>query len=748
MNKYLRKNGKKIMAVLGVLLMVAFALPTATSQMRNRGSGVYGSLYDGKADLSARDEQMLRNELVYLKQHLSPQVLAIALGAGGQMANPNFHGELLGDPMAPLGIQNIIRQSQQNPFLAMQSPLIRAYQYGQYILAQMDDNEDMFPLLVAEARANGTTVNNDVIQEVLTRRGLSPETDNDEYESMRTSLRDLLMVINSYQRAANVVKVSQPAREHRMASQMQEMSVNLVEFSAKDYLSQVGEPTPDQVKQQFEKYKNVVADGSPSGFGYKYPNRVKFDAVVLDREQLKKAIGDVDLVDMLEYYERNKNKPEMIVTTQPASRPSSEFSLNPVPATTRPTTRPKTWDEAKEQIKNTLTDQRISELSNKVRDAVRNTMVNDYNAWKAAQASAKQGTSQPAPASSLGPPYNSFEYLQALRNKIQKDFKVDLTIERRDQWQSASSLKDTDFAKLSWDPQNAAPIDFSQMLTARLESFLGEDARRQSGAARVLAMWEPTPLFTNELLTQTVVARATAADPTHAPASLDEVKDKVVADTRLAMAYEKAKQSAQAMVDAAKSGKWLQSVANEQNRKTITTGSFSAQDSGFFAAMPVQGYDLKGTALAAFKSGAFKLLAQPERPGGTVPRPVNPITPATTRAATKTAASQPAPIPSSFKDHPVGLVELPADGKVLAVEVNSLKAGPGWTKENQASLELRMMLQQQTGEELQLRSQWFNYDNLITRTRFKAKEQRDRSNTPKRPALPPVDNPFLGQALP
>ena len=349
------------------------------------------------------------------------------------------------------------------------------------------------------------------------------------------------------------------------------MSVNLVEFDAKDYLGQVGEPTAAQVQAHFDKYKETLAEGSPSGFGYRYPNRVKFDVVILDREQVKKAVGEIDLVDMLEYYQRNKNKPEMTLTTQPATRPSSELTLSNLPAAaTKPTTRPKTFEEAREQIRTTLADQRINELANKVRDVVRNTLIGDYNAWKAAQVAAAQasgggGGAKPAwqsggattqaarsPASSLGPRYDSFEYLQALRDKVQKEHNVTLTIEQRNQWQSAESMKDGDLAKLSWEAQmGMQPIDLPRMLTTRVEAFLDEDARKQMGGARVLSLWEPTPLFTDEVQTQAAIARATAAEPSHAPKSVDEIREKVVADAKRALAYEKAKQAAQSVVDAA-----------------------------------------------------------------------------------------------------------------------------------------------------------------------------------------------------
>jgi hypothetical protein len=777
MNKYLRKNGKKIMAVLGILLMIAFALPTATNQISGRGSEAYGSLYGGKTTLTDRERINLANEWGYLKQRLSPNVIAMAIGATSLPGGEDMLLQTLGDSDFASQVQQAAVLGQRNPFLFMQNPnlriLVQALEEGHMIFAQIEDNDDMFPLLVAEAKANGVTVNNDLLSGLLQRRGYAPETDRDEYDSMRQSLHDLLLVINSFERAADAVRISSPARQHALAARLQEMSVNLVEFSAKDLVGQVGEPTPAQIQAHFDKYKDTLAEGSPSGFGYKYPNRVKFDVVILDKEQVRKAVGDIDLVDMFEYFERNKNKPEMILTTQPATRPSSDFTLsNLPPPATKPTTRPKTFDEAKEQIRTTLADQRINELTSKVRDAVRNILVSDYNAWKASQAAAKPGTSQPAPPSSVGPPYNTYEYLQALRDKIQKDHNVTLTIEKRDQWQSADLLKDSDLAKLTWDSQTGAqPIDLPRLLTTRLDAFIAEDVRKQMGGSRIITLWEPTPLFTNELQSQTVIARATAAEPSHSPKSPDEIREKLVADTKTALAYEKAKQAAQAMVDAAKAGKWLATVAADQNCKLITTGEFSPMDMGFFGSFPIQGYEqLKSPALQTFKAEAFKLLSLPERTGGAAPRPINPITPATQPATTQSttqpttnptvATTKPGTIPSTiptlaaattkpattqatFNQHPVGLVELASEAKVLAVEVNSLKAGRRWTKESQPQLEQQIMVEQKMSEESQLKAQWFDYDNLIKRTQFKPQEQRDNPKPNRRP-LPRVDNPFVG----
>jgi hypothetical protein len=135
---------------------------------------------------------------------------------------------------------------------------------------------------------------------------------------------------------------------------------------------------------------------------------------------------------------------------------------------------------------------------------------------------------------------------------------------------------------------------------------------------------------------------------------------------------------------------------------------------------------IKGRAAQQFLVGAFKLLAEPPRQGSAA-------RPATTRSTTATAAATTQP--TGFKDHPIGLIELPAEGKVIVAEVDDLKAR--WTKEDQSFTDAFVTGQERMATELILRSQWFNYDNITQRTGFNPTEKREQK---KRPAAPM--NPF------
>jgi hypothetical protein len=746
MNRTFKKYGKQIMAVLGVLLMIAFAVPTACQSNGRRGDTTLGTFNNGKGTLTAREFHDYGQEWLLLKRTFGPAAVSAVLGGVGQLGDDAL-AEVLSDSQAANMLQQFASIRQRNPQLYFQllqmqpgaANMAILEERGESAYVQIDENAEMFALLAKEAQSMGVGPNDDVIGTVLERRGLSQATTPEDYAGLRESLRSLLAIDNAADVAASVVKVSQPQLIHRLASQRQEMSVSLVEFGAKDFQDKVPAPTDEQVKAQFDKYKNVEPDPTPSGtgsnplgFGYKYPNRVKYDAVVIRKDDVRKGVPPIDPRDVAEYYLRNKGQ----FTT--STQPSTQDSISPYAG---PTTRQQTLTEAREKIVRTLTDQKAEELTNAVRDAVRNTMRSDYEAYRAATGGS---TTKPAPASSLGVPYNSFDYLKKLRDKVQAEHKVTLTIEQQDAWQTPAQLDESKLAKDGYATAETG-ITFPRFMSSRIAPFLPEEQRKElasrGGENKPVEVWEATPLF-HDAGEDMLIARATAADPAHVPASLDEVKDKVAADVKEAAAYEAAKKAAQATLDAARTGKWLANVAAEEKHKVITTGLFGAAGNGV-PPQPVTGYDVNGPALSTFVNGAFKLLAQGPRGGGTAVRP--PSTQASTQPTTRSTATTAAAAstqPVAFKDHPVGLIELPSEGKVLVAEVDQLK--PIWTKDRASFFEARTALEARFEAEQALRQAWLQFDAVTTRLGYIPTERRDR----KTPRQAPPLNPFTGTILP
>lgn len=752
MNRTLRKYGKEIMAVLGVLLMIAFALPSACSSNYRRADTALGTLRNGKEALTAREYNTYTQQWQYLKRNLGPAVISAVLGGLSEIGDD--------DLVLVLGTRQIASEMNQmvslrggNPMAYFQqlqqrrdlAVLMQFEQRGESAFAQLDDNPEMFALLAKESELMGIGAHADVVESTLVRLGISQETMPDEYGAMRQSLRTLLAIDTTANVAASVAKVSQPQLLSHLASQRQELAVNLVEFSAKDFMAKVPAPTDDQVKAQFDKYKDVEVDPTPDatsknplGFGYKYPNRVKYDAVLIRKEDIRKGVPAIDDVEAREFYLRNKT--QFIGTTQPTTQDTLSLSNGP-------TTRQQTYAESREKILKQLTDQRADELETKVRDAVRSTLRTDFEAYRAATKGAA-GTTKPsaaaaAPASSLGVPYNTYDYLKKLRDKIQADHNVLLTIEQQDGWQTPTQLDESKLGKNGYSTESG--LSLPRFLTSRVEAFVPEGLRKElasrGGDNKPAMTWEPSPLF-HDVTDDVAIVRATAADPSHIPASLDEVKEKVVADAKLAAAYDAAHKAAQATLDAARSSnKWLATVAADGKEKVITTGLFSPASSGMSTPLPVPGYDLKGPALAQFVQGAFKLLSQAPRTGGTAPRaPSTQSTTQPTTAPIAKAPTTPATMPvAEFKDHPIGLIDLPSEGNVIVAEVDQLK--PTWTKDLESFFTARTAFEARMGLEQALRAAWLQYDAVTTRLGYVPAEKRDRK--PQRQNQP--INPFTGQ---
>jgi len=406
MVKYIRKNQKKALAFFGILLMIAFTLPIGFGTGGSGGRDVpVGTLYGKK--INSSDANHYRNVWGALKQRFGPGSVIVALGTA-RTGDTTTLATALSDPQVGLLAGQILERYQQSPrffpFLMRDQPprvqaLAQAVVPGIEMYTQIEEGDDTFMLLAREAQANGIGADADVIESIMVARREPPETDSTSSapNSTRALLRELLTVINSAKRAGSVVKVSQPMANYVRGTQAQQISLNLLEYDAKEFLSQVPAPTEDQLKAQFEKHKSEDRTVSESGFGYKFPNRVKFDAIVIPEDEVRKLITPVQTEDVAEYYAANKDTPN-IPTTQ------ETFSLSANP------TRPQTLTEAFETIRKKIADQRATEKANTIREAVRGPLRADYELYKAAIDAKRQ-----PPVSSLGVPYNSLVSQKAAR---------------------------------------------------------------------------------------------------------------------------------------------------------------------------------------------------------------------------------------------------------------------------------------------------------------------------------------------
>jgi hypothetical protein len=675
MSNFFRKNNKKLLAIFAAFLMVAFIAELGISRGGGRGASdhVIAHLADGE-ELRASEAQEAEAEWRMLTQL--------------HMAQP---------------------PGSRSQFGAM--PI--AYRLGQFGAAEIQQHPRLFLLLQREARRMGVSVSpdrvNDVMVNDLDQSGMP--TDRASRERVRRAIEHLLLVESAFQRAASVVKVSDPAIKHELAMRGQDITVNMVEFSAAAHADKVAAPTTQQVQQQFERFANVdpkaPSSDNPFGFGYRYPNRVKLQYISIPRADVRKAIesGKSEYeweVEAQKYYLQN---PQQFPTTRKA-QPTTAATTHPTSqaaAAAEPTTRPfaEVKADARDRVINPEIDRRMVEIQNRI-TAI---MQADYQKFRTAAGGATQPTTANVKAdSSLGVPYGSYEYMQKLAQTIQKEFKVLPTVAAfDDEWRSADQLAALPAIGASFDEQGQT---LAQYATEQSVPFL-DPARKDDTAA--LAVFAPSHALRDHT-NNVYIFHLTAADVAHAPASLAEVQQQVTADVKTAATFEAAKAQANKTLDQARQS-GLKQAAQSASRNVLTVGPFSSDVRG-----KLPGFDLKDTeSYGQFARGAFKLLSTPtSRPSG----------------------------------EPVALVELAKEGKVYVVELVNVQRRPemdpqmamfgggGGNSRSDVERELTMGLQQY------FQTLWFNFDDAKKRLGYAsaepAHEEKDSSNAPRAPLPAPL----------
>ncbi len=645
MYKFLQNHGKKIMAVMSAGLMIAFIVPSASK---------YGG---GSNPTIARlgDEKITSVEAFNARQSWD-LLKRVPLGERGSLASI----------------------------------------LGPHAYAEIERRPILFLLLQREARQMGVAVSEDQLNELMTNLPGLKTNDPDRNERVRGALGELMLVRQASLRAASAVKISHPMVQRQLAESGQSLTADVADFTTAKYMdkAQTPPPTAEQLKAQFEKFgeeiKGTPSESNPFGFGYKYPHRVKLQYIAIPRSDVRKAVEATRSayqweVDSRIYYRQHQDQFKAAPSTQ------AEQSFNLSSPTTRATTKP--FEQARDEIKDRLINEETSKRMNAIRDRIASVLAGDYVAYQnaAGPSAATQPATQPVPASSLGVPYTSFDYLKKVAEDVQSRKELGVlptVVSVADKWltdEDLSKLAGIGAATMSGDPMPRYIIGYSAPFVAP----------EQRGESAVLKLMEPTrPML--DSANSIYIARVTAAEPAHKPATIAEVEPQVRGDIITARAYELAKADAQKLLDQARQ-KGLHEAAATQ--PVVTVGPLANQPG-----KTVPQLALMGPPADRFTAATFKLLSTPtSRPSG----------------------------------KPVVLIELPRDNRVMVAELNKVEAmwPEGATELHEARLQ--KMLSDAIGQ--RFTQEWFDYDSVAARTKYKPEakyEDHDTGAPPPEPAPP------------
>ena len=690
----LRKNNKKIMAVLGVFLMIAFVADYRVRGRMGKGTGsevvgrigsetIYGVEYQ-----NARGEwDMLTKELRFIRRSQDARQVSDFSYAEWEL------------------IKRINAAYPQNPRIAVEG--------ARRIVQQIDGTT--FMLLLREARKMDVHPGRDAVQEALT--ALQGEIPGGDPVLREQAVSDWMTIMAAFDRVAGAAKVTLAEALRFLARQQQEISLQLVEFRAEDFMKDIPEPTKAQLEEFFNKYRNENPDTSEGGFGYRYPNRVRVQYIRIPKDKLA---ATVTLEDMYSYFRNNPEKYESDPTTQPATMPTTRTALGPELPSTRPTTAPTTqelaklpmaerWkrlpDKAKDSVKSDIAQQMTEQMAN----AVRQRFAGDWpNFHMAARTS---GTTVPTelPATALGVPYNSISYLIRVREQVQRlkeSRGVMPETAEEGQLMSERQLADLPGIGQAGVMEQFGPLTFARMAIGRAEPFMSEDEHKQAMEAQAitLALFQASPEL-HDAAGNAYIFRIIEADRAHAPRSLDEVEIKVRNDWRTNEALKKAKDAAKLLVDSARTRGGLQQALNGANSqaKLITTGSFWEGE------RTIENYKLPSdSATSRLTRDAFSLLAEKLR---------------------------------TNEEHPAAVFEVPQAGVVIAAQLEKAKPTV-----KDVLMEYRLLDQQiriERQRQAEILREWLTPKNVEQRVNY-VPDTREDKKAPFDPLSVPPPNPLTG----
>ncbi len=204
-------------------------------------------------------------------------------------------------------------------------------------LPQVENAAMVWLLAQIEAEQQGLHASMAEAQSVLNSMQVDPQNMAKLRQTFGTTDQGIVRTLQHwliYQRLARMIqqpmRASEPELRHFARDVQSSVSVDVVPIPATRYLTEVGQPTEQQITDQFEQYRDMPAGANdPYGFGYRLPARVQLEWIAVPMEAAR-AAARVDDVEAQRYYLDN---PDEFVPGAPgdpqASDPNAHSDADP-----------------------------------------------------------------------------------------------------------------------------------------------------------------------------------------------------------------------------------------------------------------------------------------------------------------------------------------------------------------------------------------------------------------------------------
>ena len=313
--KWFRKNNKKIMAVVVIVLMVGFIGGSALSYLLDPGQGDNAAIgYYGNHKLRIYDREAARQELEILQNVGIARALQSSYG-GLLLSQLLFPSERVSGDLAATAQ----RAAQQSGYRVSNRQLAGIF----------DDRSDFSPeilwiLLRTEAQAAGIYCNTEEAR--LTLSGLLDARNGgpgyaagmqnlvNRYrmpeEGVLRIFGKLVAVIEYSDYICSNENMTTAEIRHLVRNEGEGLDTVFVQFQASDFVDKQMNPSESDMQAQFDKYKDAVAgqvsESNPFGFGYKLPDRIQAEYIVVKLDDVQTIIKKPTQQEAETFYQQNR----------------------------------------------------------------------------------------------------------------------------------------------------------------------------------------------------------------------------------------------------------------------------------------------------------------------------------------------------------------------------------------------------------------------------------------------------------
>jgi hypothetical protein len=356
--KWFRKNNTKVMAVVVIVLMIGFIGGSALSYLLNPSRGDKAALgYYGTHKIRLYDRETARLDLEILQQLGVPQLLQRQDLAGVLLTELLFrNARSSGDTI--MAAQRAIQQYGYRVSSRQLADIFKESPYSAEIL---------WILLREEARTAGVYFGIDEAKQTLSTL-LSTQNGGPGYA------RGMGAIINRYKipedmvlgAFANLISVFEYADficenedltlsqlKHLVSDEGEGLDATFVQFKASDFVDKQMTPAEPNMQAQFEKYKGTfageISENDPFGFGYKLPDRVQAEYIVVKLDDVLPIIKKPTQQDAETYYQQNRQ-----------ARYTSQVRSDPNDPNSPMKTQIQSYSEVADAILRQLTRERVT----------------------------------------------------------------------------------------------------------------------------------------------------------------------------------------------------------------------------------------------------------------------------------------------------------------------------------------------------------------------------------------------------